>query len=288
MSVQDLARSLTAAGWARLPDQEEEKFYLVHVRDGNMIEKLWVGDNAKNEVVIASDARDSTTASYLIYAGQDLCYAYNEDIEEWEQTGLGRKWNIVTSPHSKLSASFGPNGTIVVSYQDPAGRLAGVMSAAEDKWEAFSPPEADPLAGTPLCLENIDDKMHLFYVGKNSNLRYLLFDPAIGKWQDNVLQTAKFDTPIDNFSVVKNPEKDSFQSYFLTGGSMWNVDGDKGKTHLGKVESNGKLIPSDKAQAGWRKSPAAGSAFGIELEAEDMGIPYFENKVYFASCGRPR
>ena len=72
MSVQDLARSLAAAGSLKITDKEDEKVYLAHVRDGSIIEKLWVGDSAKNEAVIASDAREGTTASYLIYAGQGL------------------------------------------------------------------------------------------------------------------------------------------------------------------------------------------------------------------------
>lgn len=134
----------------------------------------------------AWDSEKQRLVVFIDQANTVQCYAYNEDIEEWEQTGLGKKWNIVTSPDSKLSASFGPNGTILVSYQDPAGRLAGVMSVADDKWEAFSPPEADPLAGSPLCLENIDDKMHLFYVGKKKDLRYLIFDPATSKWSGEV------------------------------------------------------------------------------------------------------
>lgn len=220
MSVQDLARSLVAAGSARFPNDEEEQVYLAHVRDGNLVEKLWVGDDAKSEGVIATDAKEDTTVSYLFNAGQGLvslssssrkfirnqtdtpsngriqrlavfidqsntvqCYAYNEEIEEWEQTGLGKKWNITTSPNSKLSASFGPKGSVVVSYQDTAGRLAGVMSVAEDKWEPFTHPEADPVAGTPQCLENIDDKMHLFYVRNDGSLRYLVLNYDTGKWQ---------------------------------------------------------------------------------------------------------
>lgn len=68
----------------------------------------------------------------------------------------------------------------------------------------------------------------------------------------NVVANTKFDTPINNFSVAKNPETGSLQSYFLTAGSLWHVDGDKEKACLGKVEGNGRLIPSDNAQAGWR------------------------------------
>ena len=120
---------------------------------------------------------------FIDQANNVQCYAYNEEIEEWEQTGLGKKWNISTSPDSKLTASFDSNGGVVVAYQDPAGRLAGVMSLAEEEWEPFSLAEADPVAGTPLCLENIDGKMHLFYVGKDISICYLVHDPETGEWQ---------------------------------------------------------------------------------------------------------
>jgi hypothetical protein len=33
---------------------------------------------------------------------------------------------------------------------------------------------------------------------------------------------------------------------------LWNIDGDKEKVHLGKVEDDGKLVLADKAQAGRR------------------------------------
>ncbi|KAI5462815.1 hypothetical protein BGZ63DRAFT_462195 [Mariannaea sp. PMI_226] len=265
MSVQDLARTLVAAGSIRSPDADEEGIYLLNVSDSNLVEKLWVGDGAKSELVIASDAKANTTAAYLLDAAQDIrlvvfidqshtvqCYAYNDEIEEWEKTGLGEKWNITAHPQSKLSATFGPKGDIVVCYQDTAGRLAGVMSVAEGEWKKLGPLKADPVTGTPICLDVIDDKLHLFYASKDSSVRYLVLNSATNDWQVNLLPNTKFETPIDNFSVAKNPDTGFFQSYFLTAGSLWNVNGDKEKTRLGKVERNGKLIPADNAQAGWR------------------------------------
>lgn len=65
------------------------------------------------------------------------------------------------------------------------------------------------------------------------------------------LMTAAFDTPIQNFSIAYDQDSGSFQSYFLTGGSLWSVDGKKEKVFLGKVQADGKLIPSSAAQAGW-------------------------------------
>ncbi len=110
------------------------------------------------------------------------CYSYNEDIEEWEETPLGSKWNITTSSESKLSAILGPEGDIVVSYQDQTGRLAGIMSASSKTWNAFGPLEGDPVPGTPQCLEVIDDKLHLFYVEIDSGVSYLVHDPKTGNW----------------------------------------------------------------------------------------------------------
>lgn len=265
MSVQDLARSLVAAGSARILDDEEGGIYLLHVSDGDLVEKLWAGDGTKTETVIASDAKEGTSAPYLLDEAHGIrlvlfidqssavqCYAYNEDTEEWEKTPLGEKWNITVGANSKLSANFGPKGGVVVCYQDTAGRLAGVMSGPEGEWKAFGPLEADPRHGTPHCLEIIDDKLHLFYIGKDANVQFTVLDADTGKWQSaKVLGNSQFDTPIDNFSVAKNPDTGSFHSYFLTAGSLWNVEGDKEKTRLGKVEDNGKLVPLDNAQAGW-------------------------------------
>ncbi|KAI2470762.1 hypothetical protein F4781DRAFT_421153 [Annulohypoxylon bovei var. microspora] len=265
MSAQDLARSLVAAGSAKLPDNEGEGIYILSIREGYLVEKHWVGDTLQNENVVASNVKDDTTASYLLGVEKDLrlvvfidqecaiqCYAYNEDIEEWEETPLGSKWDVKTTPDSKLSATIGPEGEIVISYQDVNGRLAGMMSSGEDEWKAFGPFDGDPIIGTPQCLEVIDDTVCLFYIEKDAGVGYLALDPTTGEWQANILNNTKFDTMIENFSVAKDLDTGNFQSYFLTGGSLWNVEGGKDKTFLGSVQTNGKLIPSDKAQAGFR------------------------------------
>ena len=111
------------------------------------------------------------------------------DTEEWDKTALGEKWNITTSPKSKLSASFDHKGGIVVSYQDMDGSLAGVMSLSENNWDKFGPLEADPVVGTPLCLETIDNKLHLFYIGKDSGVRFLVLDSDKGQWQGMAVPT---------------------------------------------------------------------------------------------------
>lgn len=220
MSVQDLARSLAAVGSAKLPSNEGHGLYLLSVRDGNLVEKFWVGHALQNETVIASDARDGTSASYLLGLEEDpvclisalrvnlwlrlltqhrigsqrrvfyidqensvQCYAYDEEMEEWEETPLGGNWNITTCPQSKLSANYGLKGEVVVSYQDETGRLAGIISVDKDEWEAFGPLEGNPASGTPQCLDVINDKLHLFYVEKGGGISYLVLDPDTGDWQ---------------------------------------------------------------------------------------------------------
>ncbi|KAI0121864.1 hypothetical protein F4814DRAFT_445816 [Daldinia grandis] len=265
MSVQELARSLVAAGSIKPPSEEGEGIYVLSVRDGDLVEKHWVGDVVEEENVIASGVRNDTSASYLpsseqmprlvIFIDQDnsvRCYAYDEDMEEWEETPLGDKWNITTSPKSKLSAIIGPEGEMVVSYQDETDSLAVLMSTGENEWTSFGPLKGDPVVGTPQFLEVIDDKLHLFYVEKRSEIGYLVFNSRTGNWQAKVLENTKFSTVIDNFSVAEDLETRSLQSYCLTGGALWNICGGKEKTLLGEVNDDGKLIPSGRAQAGWK------------------------------------
>ncbi|KAF3059215.1 cytochrome c oxidase assembly protein [Daldinia childiae] len=259
MSVQELARSLVSAGSIKLPGDEGEGIYVLSVRDGDLVEKYWVGESVEDENVIASGVRNDTSASYLpsseqmprlvIFIDQEnsvRCYAYEEDMEEWEETPLGDKWNITTSPKSKLSAIMGPEGEMVVSYQDETDHLAVIMSAGENEWTSFGPLEGDPIVGTPQCLEIINNKLHLFYVEKGSGIGYLVFNSSTGSWKASVLENTKFNTVIDNFIVAEDPETSSLQSYFLTDGSLWNVSGGKEKTFLGEV--NDDAMGNDKQQ----------------------------------------
>ncbi|KAI0886935.1 uncharacterized protein GGS22DRAFT_178918 [Annulohypoxylon maeteangense] len=292
MSAQDLARSLVAAGSVNLPDNKGEGIYTLSVRDGYLVEKHWVGDVIQNENVIASNVKDNTTASYLLNIEQDLrlvvfidqdnaiqCSAYNDDIEEWEETPLGDKWNIETNPQSKLSATIGPEDEIVISYQDVNGRLAGIMGAGEE-WKAFGPLAGNPISGTPQRLEVIDDIVYLFYIEEGAGIGYLVLDLDAGVWKANVLHNTKFDTIVDNFCVTKDFDTGSFQSYFLTGGSLWNVDGEKGKICLGNVETNGRLIPSDKAQAGFRvKWRGARKLEAMAMDTQPDGMDIRDIKV---------
>jgi hypothetical protein len=271
MSDQEIARALAAAGSVR-PSADEDEFYLLNLNGRNLVEKLWKGDESKNETVVTSNAKEDTSASYILDVDEGQvqrsvffidqsniiqCYAADE-FDAWDSTGFGEKWNITTGPASKISASVGPDGGVVVSYQDAAGRLVGTMTTAEGIWEPFGPLPADPIAGTPQVLDVVDNKLHLFYVGKEGSLRYLVLNDETGAWQDNVINNTNLETKIDNFSVTKNPETGSFESCLLTAGSMWAVDGDK-KTKVGAVEGDGKLIPSNNAQAGYHRRTRWGS-----------------------------
>lgn len=71
----------------------------------------------------------------------------------------------------------------MISYQDVAGRLAGIMSAGEDEWKAFGPLGGNPISGTPQCLEVVEDTVYLFYVEKNAGIGYLVLDPTTEKWK---------------------------------------------------------------------------------------------------------
>jgi len=75
---------------------------------------------------------------------------------------------------------------------------------------------------------------------------------------DKMVPGTQFETPIENCYITKNLDTGSLQTYIMSAGSLWNIDGAKDKVCVGKVEGNGKLIPSSNAQAGrytwWRNA----------------------------------
>lgn len=72
MNVQELALSLSAAGSARCKGDDGEGLYLLHVEDGNLVEKLRVGDSVQSETAIASGVKEGTSAPYLLDQENDL------------------------------------------------------------------------------------------------------------------------------------------------------------------------------------------------------------------------
>jgi hypothetical protein len=291
MSGKDLARALAAAGVANLPDGDG--MYVVRETDNELVEKFWKGDVAQVETVIAADVRGGTSAPYLLDPQRGLrlvlfidqsnavqCYGYKEEEEDWEDTGLGGKWNLTAGQNSKLSANFDTDGAIVVCYQDAAGRLRGVMSAGEERWEEFGPLQAEPIEGTPQQLEIVDEQLHLFYVGTDSSIHYLVLDAATRSWQaDKVVSGTKFDARIDNCQVAKNLDTGTLESYVLSAGSLWSVDGVKDKVCMGKVEEDGKFIPATNAQAGgrtwWRRTRWGSNARKVDITRDRVRIWYW-------------
>ena len=63
----------------------------------------------------------------------------------------------------------------------------GISSAAEGKWDSFGPLESDSLPGTPQYQDVVDEKLRLFYIGQDGDVRYSVLDSQSGKWQGEVL-----------------------------------------------------------------------------------------------------
>jgi hypothetical protein len=114
MNVQDLARALSAAGSVKLPESEEEGVYLVHVSDGNVVERFWTGTESKNKTVVAEGAKADTSASYLVAVSPEEVRLSSFPLGKRFVGGLTRFWmpryNVVLSslisptPSSAMSA----------------------------------------------------------------------------------------------------------------------------------------------------------------------------------------
>jgi hypothetical protein len=269
MNAQLLSRSLVAAGSAKPPGGEEGT-YLLEVTDGNLIEKLWVGGHATGETPISPDVRDSTSGAYLFPKGVEVrlvffisnanlieCFSFNEEVSpDWEDTNFSQSTHLATGPESKLSVTPTTEGGMILAFQDAAGQLTTVLrTPSNDTYESLSLPAVEAKTGTPLRLLSVENKLHLFYAGRDGNVHALIRDVESGTWTDRIFEHTDFDEPIHNFEVTIDPETGSPVICLLVGDQAWLVH--KDKALLGKVKADGQLIAADKAQAGfaWDPSP---------------------------------
>lgn len=273
MDAQLLARTLISAGFARAGD-DENKTYLLEIQDGELIEKPWVGGYATGETPITSDVRENTSATYLFPFGDDTrlvffisednlieCYVFDEETSaDWHDTKLGETSKIVTGPNSKLSSNLAPEGGKILAYEDADGQLVVVTRfPTDEEWKKLDLPATEPLSGTPLSLTYIQENLHLFYVGQDSNIHDLARDASGERWSDSIVPNTACDEPIRNFTVTADPGSDKIQVAILAGDYVWLVNEEKGKTRLGEVLEDGRLELDDKEQNGrfwcWSCSP---------------------------------
>ncbi|KAH9828785.1 uncharacterized protein C8Q71DRAFT_792452 [Rhodofomes roseus] len=241
--LQDLTRCLLAAGYAARPDRQ----YLLYTQDGVLISKLWTGDSFGEEELVATSVRPDSSAAILadaddrviigITASSTLAaFQYDEDEEEWIQDGALSAYNV--HEKGRLSACYTADHRICIVFQNGSGALVHIEETEVDSegsldegtgWTATVLKKAsDPLPGTPISTVLDDNGLHVFYVSAADQRVHHLHGGET--WADEEM----FDQTL---GPVVTADK-----------AVLQVEDGGDKRELGKVDDNGKLVPSTTAE----------------------------------------
>jgi len=251
--LQELSRSLLAAGSA--PDPKGEGEYLLYVDPNKSFLncKHWTGDAFGRQELVASSVRPNSTAAYLITPTEKLiicispssnlsAYTYDNDECEWVESDDHPIAAYKVHPDGKLAASLDDKGQVYACFQDASQRLVYL----DHKWSSTVLP-ATPVAGSPFSTSFFDDTLHLYYISATDNYIHDVTRKN-GTWRDTVVIKYAFQTRIKAFFMTEN-ESGGAESYALTQENALQKFAAEGEiTKLGNVR-DGKFMPQTTEEA---------------------------------------
>ncbi|KAI9741649.1 MAG: hypothetical protein M1834_000033 [Cirrosporium novae-zelandiae] len=278
--LQKITHCLLAAGGA----VSEQGFHLLYNEEDDLVEKLWNGVEVQDERTVASNVREDTPATYTVVgmngsperlvfcidqANFLKCYMYSSDEEGWEEADLGAARNTAVHPQSMLGTDVTPSG-INVFFQNPTGKLQG-LAMKGGSWELTEELLANPVMGTPLSIIVNDDELLLFYLNKDSTMRYQVKSHETKQWEDRIWETVKIETPVIRFKVSQDDKTKSFEAYVLTNGSLVQFVGNQNRVILGEVK-NGTLVHSSTAESAIRTFLSFWEEQKLQIESKFVRI----------------
>ncbi|KAJ5400299.1 hypothetical protein N7465_010788 [Penicillium sp. CMV-2018d] len=190
VTLNDIAYILTVPAGALSLD--ESTLYFVVEKDGELLEKHWTGNEVKDNVFIASGAKGSPSAKYLLnddirrvfFPNTDYvlqCSEY-DDSEEWSEVSLESDMPIILHPDSQLSGCFDGQNQQIIFFQNPSGQLQGVRILQTGECSAL--PEIGQQALIHTAFTSDEGTIHLIYIDDGNQIHNLTLDSEKGAWQD--------------------------------------------------------------------------------------------------------
>jgi ankyrin repeat protein len=246
--LQNLTRCLLAAGYAK--SQEGKEQYILYVDpEGSFLQlQQWSGNSVTNQELIVDSVRPKSTAACLITPIDKLiisispsssldAYTYDEEEHEWvqfDESDIGGLSRCVVHPDGKLASSVDAKGIVHVVFQDQSGRLVYFYNGSN----TILP--VNPLAGSPLSMSTIRNRMHIFYISAKDNAIHDV-TRANHSWQDTIVVQHTFYTKPKSFMVTENESKET-EVYVMTDDNTLLKSNAEGRlTKLGTVKM-GKFV----------------------------------------------
>ncbi|KAF7792465.1 hypothetical protein EIP86_003504 [Pleurotus ostreatoroseus] len=238
---------------------DKEGTLVLYTDSGNLISKHLVSGTWTDEETLAEEARKDSPACYLLGPTTTLILyisstselrglQYNKEEEEWTEFESIPAEQL----HSEgnLAACLYPDNDkegLFAFFQVPSGELV----CLDQTWSRFTLP-AQPLIGTPLFADFINNAVHVFYVSKEDHCVHFLRKGNDG-WVDAVATKCTINKTMKRIMIGLD-EKEGLEVYALTPErELLRINSTEGGTVtiFGTVGAGGKYVASRATENAW-------------------------------------
>ena len=237
--LQNLTRCLLAAGYAKSQDGKEQYILVVDPEDSFLQFQQWSGNSLIRQDLIVGSVRPQSTAAYLntpsgkfifcISPSSTLhAYDYDEEQREWAENDKN-DIGVLVHPDGKLASSVDAKGSVHVVFQDHSQHLVYL----DNSW-SLTTLSVSALAGSPLSILVIRDRLHIFYISAKDNVIHDV-TRANHSWQDMVVVKHVFETRPKSFMMAENEGKKKEVYVMNEDNTFLKIDAEGRLTKLGTV-----------------------------------------------------
>ncbi|KAH7269212.1 uncharacterized protein BKA55DRAFT_682305 [Fusarium redolens] len=256
--IKTIARALRSASHNTLPNGD---LVLLSNQGRRLIEKVYDGDELKDQRVVAAGVKEGSTAAYavakdrtfVVYIGDDALIKaseFDEDAEEWDDAELEGLGDVSVHDESHITVAGLP-GMNLVLYQAPDGSIKTIQHNKEsDRWtEQFNIP-GTAATGTPIAGFSTDEALIVSFIGRDNKIHAHKRDFETGDWTDKILPESSFDEPVNNLIVAQDKDSGNFEAYVLANNTVYNITKTGTRDTVGAFNQDGDFVPATKAESG--------------------------------------
>ncbi|KAF9766415.1 hypothetical protein IL306_001201 [Fusarium sp. DS 682] len=256
--IKTIARALRSASHMTLDNGD---LLLLSNQGGRLVEKVYDGEELKDQRTAAAGVKEGTTAGYarskdrvlVFYIASDGLIKgseFDDDAEEWDDAELEGLGDVTVHAESHLTVADMP-GANVVLYQSTDGSVEAIQYGHEsDKWAVPYTIPGDALPGTPIAGFSTDKALIVSFIGNDKMIHAHIRDFETGDWTDHTLPESSFDEPVNNLIVAKDKDTGDFEAYVLVDATVHHVTKNNTRETVGSFSGDGDFVPATKAEAG--------------------------------------
>ncbi|KAF4439392.1 ankyrin repeat [Fusarium acutatum] len=255
--VRTLARALRSASHNTLPNGD---LTLLEIHGRRLVEKVYDGEELKDQRMVANDLREDSTAAYAlakdrtfaVYVGDDgiiKVSEFDEDSEEWDEADLEGLGDVPVHDESHVAVAGLPSMNLVL-YQAHDGTIKTIKHDKDaDIWtEEFDIPGL-AATGTPIAGFSTDEALIVSFFGDDNEIHVHSRDFETGDWTEETIPDSSFNDTVNSIIVAKDKDSGDFEAYVLTANTVYNITKTSSRDTVGSFNRDEDFVLSTNAES---------------------------------------